>query len=53
MDQRLESIACHRSQVQGKTYAEHIRARARFRGERMRCQYAEAFSCAIQRLRID
>ncbi len=53
MDKRLDSIACHRSQTQGKTYSEHVRARTRFHGERTGCQYAEAFCCAIQRLRID
>jgi LmbE family N-acetylglucosaminyl deacetylase len=53
MERRLQSIACHESQMRDKTFAGHVLARAAFHGERIRCQYAEAFHCVRQCLRID
>lgn len=53
LERRLESVRAHRSQVAGSSYEEHIRARARYHGERIGCEYAEAFRCIIQRLTID
>jgi LmbE family N-acetylglucosaminyl deacetylase len=52
LERRLEGVRAHRSQVTNSTYEEHIRARARYHGERIGCDYAEAFHCVIQRLRI-
>lgn len=52
MQQRLASINAHKSQVAGRNYDEHVLVRARFYGDRLGCQYAEAFRCVLQRLRF-
>ncbi|GKQ36647.1 GlcNAc-PI de-N-acetylase [Streptomyces sp. A012304] len=47
---KLEAVGCHTSQSAGAKYAEHLRARARYHGDRSGCAFAEAFSCVVQRL---
>jgi LmbE family N-acetylglucosaminyl deacetylase len=50
LEDKLAAVACHVSQSAGDKYAEHLRARARYHGERAGCAEAEAFTCVIQRL---
>ena len=45
---KLAAVACHVSQSAGAKYAEHLRARARYHGERAGCAGAEAFTCVTQ-----
>lgn len=52
MEQRLASINAHGSQIATRGYDEHVLVRARFYGNRLGCQYAEAFRCVFQRLRF-
>ena len=49
-DIKLKAVAAHRSQAGRRNYAEHLSVRARFHGERLGCQYAEAFCCLRQML---
>ncbi|MFD7709623.1 PIG-L deacetylase family protein [Streptomyces sp. NPDC059785] len=48
--QKLQAVACHASQTAGPTYEHHLRSRGQYHGERIGCDFAEAFSCVIQRL---
>jgi LmbE family N-acetylglucosaminyl deacetylase len=50
LEDKLSAVACHVSQDAAAKYAEHLRARARYHGERAGCPYAEAFHCVTQRL---
>jgi LmbE family N-acetylglucosaminyl deacetylase len=52
MEQRLASVRAHQSQVAGRTYEQHMLARASFYGDRCQCKYAEAFKCVIQQLKV-
>ena len=47
---KLAAVACHTSQDAAAKYAEHLRARARYHGERAGCHSAEALHCVTQRL---
>ncbi|MEU8926708.1 PIG-L family deacetylase [Kitasatospora sp. NPDC048545] len=49
-ERRMAAVSCHGSQSVGEKFGEQLRARARYHGDRIGCEYAEAFSCVVQRL---
>lgn len=52
MQDKLTAVACHVSQSAADKYADHLRVRARYHGDRAGCEYAEAFHCVSQRLAL-
>lgn len=51
MERRLKGINAHVSQTTNRAYDDHVLNRARYHGERIGCEYAEAFQCVVQRLK--